>query len=551
MSDKDGLRIVVVGGVAGGATAAARARRCNATAQITILEKGPAVSFANCGLPYHVGGEIAERKKLLVATAELFRNRFQIEVKTGCEVQAIDRAARTVTALDHASGSSFTLPYDRLILSTGSEPLRPPFMSTPASNVFQLWTLPDMDRVLECIRETSPKKAVVVGAGFVGLEVVEQLERIGMQVTLIERGEHVLKPLDDEMAAMVENELARHKISMALGTGVERLIVEDGRAVAVELSGGQRIDCDLIIVGAGVRSRTELAQAAGLAIGKSGGVSVNEFMQTSDPLIYAVGDMTEVPHGVLNKPQRIPLAGPANRAGRIAGAHAATGQSAPAGKVFGTAIVRVFDLVAAVTGLNERACMAHNIDYHVATIQANDHAGYFPGAKEMTVKLIYAPADGRVLGAQVVGGPGVDKRVDVIATLMHFGGTVHDLAQVDLAYAPPFGSAKDPVHMVAFVAQNDLNKVPGLMPTASDLKGYQVVDVRSAAEIERLPALPGARHIPIDELGKRWQELDAKRPTVVVCHSGKRAHIGACWLAGQGFQQVQNLNGGMSIRKLV
>ena len=551
MSGTNGLRIVIVGGVAGGATAAARARRCNATAQITILEKGPAVSFANCGLPYHVGGEIAERKKLLVATPELFRNRFQIEVKTGCEVQAIDRAARTVTGVDHSSGTSFSLPYDRLILSTGSEPLRPPFMATPASNVFQLWTLPDMDRVMECIAKTSPKKAIVVGAGFVGLEVVEQLERVGMQVTLIERGEHVLKPLDDEMATMVENELARHHIHMALGAGVESLVVEDGRAVAVELTGGQRIECDLIIVGAGVRSRIELAQAAGLTIGKSGGVSVNEFMQTSDPLIYAVGDMTEVPHGVLPTPMRIPLAGPANRAGRIAGEHAATGQSPPAGKVLGTSIVRVFDLVAASTGLNERTCIAKNIDYHVATIQANDHAGYYPGAKEMTIKLIYAPADGRVLGAQVVGGPGVDKRVDVIATLMHFRGTVHDLAQVDLAYAPPFGSAKDPVHMAAFVAQNDLNKYPALMPTASELSAYQIVDVRNAAEIEKLPSLPSAKHIPIDELGKRWQELDPQRPTVVVCHSGKRAHIGACWLAGQGFQQVQNLNGGMSIRKLV
>lgn len=551
MSGTNGLRIVIVGGVAGGATAAARARRCNATAQITILEKGPAVSFANCGLPYHVGGEIADRKKLLVATPELFRNRFQVDVKTGCEVQSIDRAARTVTGIDHATGAAFTLPYDRLILSTGSEPLRPPFMASAADNVFQLWTLPDLDRVMECIRQTAPKKAVVVGAGFVGLEVVEQLERIGLQVTLIERGEHVLKPLDDEMAVMVENELAQHKISMALGAGVERLIIESGRAVGVELSGGQRIECDLVIVGAGVRSRVELAQAAGLTIGKSGGVSVNEFMQTNDPLIYAVGDMTEVPHGVLNKPQRIPLAGPANRAGRIAGAHAATGQSSPAGKVFGTAIVRVFDLVAASTGLNERACMAHNIDYHVATIQANDHAGYYPGAKELTIKLLYAPDSGRVLGAQVVGGPGVDKRIDVIATLMHFDGTVHDLAQVDLAYAPPFGSAKDPVHMVAFVAQNDLARYPSLMPTASQLSGYQIVDVRNATEIERLPSLPGAKQIPIDELGKRWQELDSQKPTVVVCHSGKRAHVGACLLAGQGFEQVQNLNGGMSIRKLI
>ncbi|MCC6511883.1 MAG: FAD-dependent oxidoreductase [Pirellulaceae bacterium] len=544
------LRIVIVGGVAGGATAAARARRCNATATITMLEKGPAVSFANCGLPYHVGGEIAERKKLLVATPELFRDRFQVDVRTQCEVQSIDRSARTVSGIDHGSGQPFMLPYDRLIVSTGSEPLRPPFMATPLSNMFQLWTLPDLDHVMACIQQMSPRKAVVVGAGFVGLEVVEQLERLGMQVTLVERGDHVLKPLDSELATLIEHELTAHGVQLALGSGVEQVISEAGRAVAVELTGGRRIECDLLIVGAGVRSRTELAKAAGLTIGQSGGVAVNEFMQTSDPLIYAVGDMTEVRHGVLDKPQRIPLAGPANRAGRVAGAHAATGHSSPAGNVLGTSIVRVFDLVAAATGLNERTCVALGIDHHIATIQANDHAGYYPGAKELTIKLIYAPEDGRILGAQVVGQAGVDKRIDVIATLMHFKGTVHDLAQLDLAYAPPFGSAKDPVHMAAFVAQNDLQNYPRLADTAIDLSGYQVVDVRSNAELERLPAVAGARHIPIDHLGQRWQELDPLAPTVVICHSGKRAHIGACWLAGQGFQQVQNLNGGMSIRRL-
>ncbi len=542
------LRIVIVGGVAGGATAAARARRTNATAQITILEKGPAVSFANCGLPYHIGGEIAERKKLLVATPELFRNRFQIDVRTGCEVLSIDRAGRTVTAVDHQTGQNFTLAYDRLILSTGSEPIRPPFMQVAADNVFQLWTLPDMDNVLSFIKKHSPRRAVIIGAGFVGLEVLEQLQRIGMQVELVERAPHVLAPLDSEMAQMVEQEMTKAGVPLHLGAAIEKLDIENGRAQAVVLSDGQRIEADLVMVGAGVRPRTELAQAAGLTIGKSGGVSVNKFMQTSDPNIYAVGDMIEVEHGVLPHPVRIPLAGPANRAGRIAGAHAASGSSQPMGKTLGTAIVRVFEIVAAATGINERTCQAQGIAYHVATIQAADHASYYPGAKELTIKLIYSPENGKILGAQVIGQAGVDKRIDVIATAMHFGGTVHDLAQVDLAYAPPFGSAKDPVHMAAFVAENDLLKHPTLMETNAELDGYQIVDVRNQTELDRLPAVPGARHIPIDELGNRWKELDPTRPTVVICHSGKRAHVGACWLSGQGFSQVHNLNGGMSIR---
>jgi NADPH-dependent 2,4-dienoyl-CoA reductase/sulfur reductase-like enzyme/rhodanese-related sulfurtransferase len=542
------LRVVIVGGVAGGATAAARARRSNATAKITLLEKGAAVSFANCGLPYHLGGEIAERKKLLVATPELFRNRFQIEVRTGCEATAIDRSAHTVTGVDRQSGLPFTLPYDRLILATGSQPLHPDFLPEGVDNVFHLWTLDDMDAAMARIASSQPQRAVVLGAGFIGLEVVEQLHRIGLAVSLVEAAPHVLGQLDPEMTRPIEQELARNDVQMHVNAHVARIITEGNRVVAIELEDGQRLQCDLLIVGVGATPRIELAREAGLVIGKHGGVSVNQFMQTSDPSIYAVGDIAEVPHGVLADRRRVPLAGPANRAGRIAGAHAACGASPAMGSVLGTSIVRVFDLVAATTGINEHSCRAEGLDYRVATIQAADHASYYPGANELTVKLIYAAESGRILGAQVVGRTGVDKRIDIIATAMHFKGTVHDLAQVDLAYSPPFGSAKDPVHMAAFVAQNDLLNHPRLLATSSALDGYQVVDVRSAAEIERLP-LEGARHIPIDQLAARWQELDPAAPTVVVCHSGKRAHVGACWLSGHGFADVSNLNGGVSIRR--
>ena len=552
-NNQNKLRIVIVGGVAGGATAAARARRVNAQAEITILEKGPAVSFANCGLPYHLGGEIEQRSKLLVATAELFWNRFRIAVRTHHEVTAIDREHKTVTGRT-ADGSTFTLPYDRLILSTGSEPVRPPFFTADSKNVFHLWTLDDMDHIMAAMRDRPIQRATVVGAGFVGLEVVEQLVHRGVSVTLVERNPQVLGPLDREMAKMIEDELGRKGVAMHLGGAIKSLDYESNFATAVNLENGTSIPTDLVIVGAGVRPRTQLAVAAGLTIGATGGVQVNEFMQTDDPNIYAVGDMVEYHHGVLNKPMRIPLAAPANRAGRVAGAHAAlakipNGKPAKMGSVYGTCIVRVFGLAAGSTGLNEKACRAEKIPYRSATIQATHHASYFPGAKNLTLKILYRADNGKLLGAQAVGAEGCDKRLDVIATVMHFGGTIEDLTKLDLAYAPPFGSAKDPLHMAAFVAENDLNHLPSLTEFDCELDGMQVVDVRNAAEIAKMP-LAGAHWIPIDELAERWTELDPQRPTVTVCHSGKRAHIAACWLHGQGFTNVKNMNGGMSIRSL-
>lgn len=546
----EALKIVIVGGVAGGASAAARARRVNANAHIILLEKGDFISFANCGLPYHIGGEIAERSKLLVANPKLFWDRFRVHVHTNHEVTEIDRAARCVRG-KRRDGTEFSVNYDRLILATGSEPMRPEFFAEGAENVFHLWTLEDMDRILAHTR--AGQAATVVGAGFVGLEVVEQLKRRGMQVTLVERLPQVLGPLDFEMAKLVEEELRRESIQLHMGATIDRIEYQQQRAVAVNLASGPRIATDLVIVGAGVRPRTQLAVQAGLAIGPSGGVQVNAWMQTSDPKIYAVGDMAEYQHGVTHQPTRMPLAGPANRSGRVAGTHAASTEqqeSSPTmGSVFGTSIVRVFKLTAGATGLNERACRAAQIDYRVATIQAAHHASYFPGAKNLVLKLLYRPTDGQLLGAQAVGEDGVDKRLDVIATALHFSGTVADLSRLDLAYAPPFGSAKDPIHMVAFAAENDLRSAPKLAPTNTPVDGLQVVDVRNQDELLKLP-LEGAIHIPVDAISERWSELDPNLPTLVVCHSGKRAHVAACLLQGKGFKQVLNLNGGMSIRRL-
>jgi len=544
------MRILIVGGVAGGASAAARARRLNADAEIVILEKGTNISFANCGLPYHLGGEIANREKLIIASPDLFWNRFRIEVRTEHEVVSIDRASKCVSILDHRSGDLVGLTYDRLILSTGSQPLAPPQCQPLPANAFHLWTLNDMDRIMASIVKHNPKSAVVIGGGFVGLEVVEQLHRRKMNVTLIERNPQVLQQLDRLFAKIVENHLESKGVQLALGVQIKNLIKREDRVTAIELEDGNTIPTDLLIVGAGVRPRIALAEQAGLQIGINGGVVVNEFMQSSDPSIYAVGDIAELKHGVTGELTRIPLAGPANRGGRIAGEHAALQHASPMGAILGTAIVRVFDLTAACTGLNETTLNAKGIPFRSAIIEAGSHASYFPASQSMQLKLLYSPSDGKILGAQSVGGEGVDKRIDIIATAMHFGGTVRQLAQVDLAYAPPYGSAKDPIHMAAFVACNDLDRSPRLVEPTASLTGKQIVDVRTERERQQIP-LPNAIAIEIDHLADRWTELDPELPTVVVCHSGKRAHIGACFLLRKGFQQVMNLTGGMSIRSLM
>lgn len=538
------LRIVIVGGVAGGASAAARARRVNADAEIILLEKGENVSFANCGLPYHIGGEIVHRDNLLVTTPELFRRRFGIDVRTRTEAIAIDRKAKQVR-VRKPTGDEQTLPYDRLILSPGAEPIVPPFLSAPLLNVSCLWSLPDMDRIVAAVEASEVCRAVVIGGGFVGLEVAEQLVRRGVRCTLVERNRQCLKTLDPEMAWPLAEQLMQHGIDLKLGRTVESLEIDDQRASGVVVD-GELLEADLVVLALGIRPRTALAQAAGLEIGRFGGIVVDDAMRTSDPDIFAVGDCVELPHAVLGYATRVPLAGPANRAGRIAGEAAAGGDPEPMRPVLGTNVIRVFDLTAASTGLTEHQCKAAGLECRSVFIQAGGHASYYPGAETMTVKLIYTP-EGKVLGAQAVGGLGVDKRIDVIATAIAFGGTVSDLAGLDLAYAPPYSSAKDPVHMAAFVACNDLKGAPPVLAPDCELTEYQVVDVRSAAELKRLP-LAGAIAIPLDQLRERLSELDPALPTVTVCHSGKRGHVAASRMKNSGFANVANLTGGISLR---
>ncbi len=553
--------IVIVGGVAGGASAATRARRMDESAEIILLEKDEHVSFANCGLPYYIGDEIPERDDLLVATPDRFRDWFNVDVRTRHEALAIDREQRTLNVWDRANDRCYDQPYDRLILAPGAAPIVPPFDGVNAPNVFTLRNLADTDRIKSFIETERPRRATVVGAGYIGLEMVEMLHGLGVDVTLVELMEQVMPIMDPEMAAMMESELLHQGIDVRLGNGLAGFSSsahgidanDDDLVDRVHLQDGSTVETDMAILGIGVKPNTALAERADLEIGPSGGIAVDDFMQTSDPHIYAIGDAVEYPHGVTGHPTRVPLAGPANRAGRIAGEHAARDDAPAMAPVVGTAIVRVFHRTAATTGLNERQALDAGYDAQAVWVPAKHHAGYYPGAEQMTVKLVFTHEGGRVLGAQIVGGAGVDKRIDVVASALHFGATVDDLASLDLAYAPPFGAAKDPIHMAAFVAQNvrcglDSEYLPRIGTDLTSADGeIQWLDVRDPDEWDS-GCLEGAIRIPLGELRVRLDELDPNRPVVTVCGIGQRSYVATRLLRQQGFSQVATLSGGMTMQ---
>ncbi len=551
MSKNDRLKIVIVGGVAGGASAATRARRMNEQAEITLFEKDEFVSFANCGLPYYIGGEIEERKKLLVATPDFLHKRFRLDVRTKHEVTAINRTSKTVSVRNLQSGEEFEQPYDKLILSTGASPFVPPIEGVEASNVLTLRNIPDTDVIKELVDRDSIKNVLVVGAGFIGLEMVEQFVGLGLTTTLVELQPQVLPLLDKEMAKPLEDELRQKDVALFLGDGIQEIVCDESNvATAAKLNSGKTIQTDLILLGIGVRPNTQLAEAADLELGESRGIATNNYMQTNDPDIYAVGDAAEYPYGPTGNRMRIALAGPANRAGRLAGEHAATGKSATMASVFGTSIVRLFNLTVAMTGLTESLASRLNIPAKCVTIIAKQHAGYYPGAQTLTLKLMFSPDNGTLLGAEVIGGDGVDKRVDIIATAMAMKATVKDLAGLDLAYAPPFGSAKDPVHMAAFAACNHLEGVTSFVAADIDMTDWQVVDVRTEKEISAMPFPQGeqAAHIPLDDLRDRIGELNTTLPTLVVCASGLRSYLASRILIQNGFENVKSLSGGAITR---
>lgn len=530
-------KLVIIGGVAGGATAAARARRLCESAEIVVFERGPYPSFANCGMPYHIGGEIADREKLFLQTPASLKARHNLDVRVRSEVIVIDRAARRVTVRRLDDGREYAEPYDKLIISTGAAPIRPPLPGIDHPAIFSLRSIPDMDRIRAAAE--SARDAVVVGGGFIGLEMAENLRRRGLNVHVVEMLDQVMPPLDREMAEAIHAQLRLHGVALRLSSAVESFADASGRVIA-RLKGGESIEADLVVLAIGVRPESALAKQAGLDITERGAIRVDEHLRTSDPNIYAVGDVVVTRDAVTGGEAFIPLAGPANRQGRIAADHIFGRDSRYRGSQ-GTSIVRVFDLVVAMTGASEKTLRRAGLAYEKVYVHPAHHVGYFPGATPMSIKLLFAKPDGRVLGAQITGREGVDKRIDVLATAIQARMTVFDLEEMELAYAPQFGAAKDPINMAGFVAANVLRGDVRIVH-ADALDGAVLIDVRTPAEHDA-GAIPGSTLIPIDELRARIAQVPRDGRVVVYCAVGQRGYTAARILAQLGYD-VANLSGG-------
>ncbi len=538
-----GKKIVIVGGVAGGASAAARARRLSEDADIVMFERGEYISFANCGLPYHIDGTIKERERLLVQTPERMKQRFLIDVRTRTEVLEIDREKKQVVALNRETGEQYAEDYDYLILSPGAECILPdiPGMNTP--RVKTLRNMADMDDIMSLIEEYDPERAIVIGGGYIGLEVTEALRNRDLEVTLVELANQVMAPVDPEMSSLLHQELRLFGIDLRLGTSVTE-IRENGNELEFLLSNGEIVECGIGIVAIGVKPEVDLARNAGLEIGSLGGIVTDEYMRTSDPNIYAVGDAVEVKDFVLETPSLVPLAGPANRQGRIA-ADNIFGRKSAYKKTQGTAICKVFNLTIGMTGLNEKTLKKRTIPYEKVYVHPANHASYYPGASSISLKLLFNPEDGKILGAQAVGCKGVDKRIDVLAIAIRAGLTVYDLEEAELSYAPPYGSAKDVVNYAGFVASNVLrgDAKLGHVEDALNVDEDQVLlDVRTEPEVEA-GTIPGSIHIPIDQLRDNLNELPRDKELLVFCQVGLRGYLACRILSQHGFQ-CRNLTGG-------
>ncbi len=539
------LKVLVVGGVAGGASAAARLRRIDENAEIILFEKGEHISFANCGLPYYIGDVITEKDKLLVQTPEKMHERFNIDVRINSEVIQIIPKQKLVKVYNHAENRTYTESYDKLILSPGAEPVRPPIPGIDSERIFTLRNIPDTYRIKDYVDNIRPKRTVVVGAGFIGLEVAENLHAKGIKVTVVELADHVIGPLDYEMAALVHQHMKSKDVEFYLNDAV-KAFSDSGQSINVELSSGRSLKADMVIFGIGVRPETKLASDAGLKLGKTGGIYTDEYMRTSDPDIYAVGDAVEVMDFISGDNALIPLAGPANKQGRIAADNVA-GRNQKYEGTQGTSIVKVFDITVAITGNNERLLKKKGIDYGKSFTHSPSHAGYYPGAIPMSVKLLYSNTDGRVLGCQIVGYEGVDKRIDVISTAIRAGMTVNDLEKLELAYAPPYSSAKDPVNMAGFTAANilkgDMKVIHWDEIQDLDRKQSILIDVRTPLEFG-IGAIDGAVNIPLDDLRSRIDEIPANKDIIIYCQVGLRGYIAARILMQKGYENVRNLSGG-------
>lgn len=539
------MKYVVVGGVAGGATVAARLRRLDEKAQIIMFERGKYVSYANCGLPYYIGGVISDREKLFVQTVKGFVDRFRIDIRVEQEVVSIDRKAKEVTIRKVATGETYTETYDKLVLSPGAEPLRPNIEGITSSRIMTLRNVPDTDAIKQYVTTHKVGSAVVVGGGFIGLEMAENLHELGIKVHVVEMANQVMAPLDYSMASIVHHHLAENGVQLHLENGVQKFS-EENDMVKVHLKNGENIECDLVILSIGVRPETRLAKEGGLETGSLGGIKVDEHMQTSDKDIYALGDAVEVKHYVTGRPAMIPLAGPANKQGRIVADNIVLGNRETYPGTMGTSIAKIFSLTVAATGANAKLLKREGIEYISSYTHGSSHAGYYPDSVAMSLKILFSPKDGRLLGAQIVGFDGVDKRIEMFAGVIQRHGTIYDLMELEHAYAPPYSSAKDPVNMAGFVADNILS---GRVKTISwrDIEtldaGTLKIDVRTADEFA-LGHIPGFRNIPLDELREYLSELPKDKKIVVTCAVGLRGYLAYRILTQLGYSDVANLSGG-------
>ena len=539
------MNYLIIGGVAGGATVAARLRRMDEKANIILFERGKYVSYANCGLPYYIGDTINNREKLFVQTAKGFTDRFRIDIRTEQEVTAIRPDKKEVEIKNLSTGETHTETYDKLVLSPGAEPLRPGIEGIGSKKIFTLRNVPDTDTIKNYVNTENPKRAIVVGGGFIGLEMAENLHDLGIQVDVVEMANQVMAPLDFSMAAIVHRQLTDKGVGLHLEDGVSRFEEKDG-GVTVHLRSGKQIATDMVLLSIGVRPETKLAKDAGLAIGERGGIAVNDYMQTSDADIYALGDAVEVRHLVTGQPALIPLAGPANKQGRIVADNIVFGNKKKYPGSIGTSIAKVFDLTVAAAGANAKLLQQNNIPYISSYTHGASHAGYYPGAVPLSIKILFAPENGKLLGAQIVGFNGVDKRIEMLAQVIQRGGTVHDLAELEHAYAPPYSSAKDPVNMAGFVAENILNKKSRIIQwrELAELPADTIrIDVRTHDEY-KLGTIPGFINIPVDELREHLDELPKEKPIVVTCAVGLRGYLAYRILVQNGFKHVRNLSGG-------
>ncbi len=537
-------RVLIVGGVAGGASCAARLRRLDESCEIIVFERGPHVSFANCGLPYFVGDVITDERRLLVADPALFHTRFEVAVRVEHEVLRIDRSRRVIEVRDIRTGSTREEPYDALVLAPGASPIRPPLPGLDRPGVFSLRSIPDSLAIREWIRARRATRAVVVGGGFIGLEMMENLVHRGLAVTVIEKLPQVMPPLDPEMTVPVQEHVVSKGVSLVLGDGLARIDEEDGELVVVTESGA-RHPAGIVILGIGVRPETGLAREAGLAIGDRGGIAVDDQMRTSDPAVFAVGDAVEVRDVVTGQPAMVPLAGPANRQGRVA-ADAIAGRASRFRGVQATAVVGVFDWTVASTGVSEKGLRRAGVtNFEKVYLHPGHHAGYYPGASPIHLKLLFSTEDGRILGAQAAGTHGVEKRIDVIAMALQRGGTVHDLAEAELCYAPQFGSAKDPVDFAGMLAVNVLD---GTMPLArwSEVGRSEalLVDVREPNE-HAAGSIPDSINLPLSRLRTEFDTLPRDRELWLYCGVGQRGYYATRFLRQHGFE-ARNLSGGFT-----